>query len=90
MMPVGAPPELNPLVDAVFDSLPEPDGFEFESHDGHYLWPVFGHDQWRLIMKHKDSGDKVPVFFPGNVMRFLANALKTANEEILKAASSRP
>jgi hypothetical protein len=83
MIPISAPPELNPLVDALFDSLPEPEGFEFESHDGHYLWPVFGQDSWRLVMKR--GPEKVPVFFHGNLIRFLTNALKAVNEEIMKA-----
>lgn len=85
MMPVAAPPELNPLVDAVFDALPEPEGFEFEVHDGHYLWPVFGQDSWRLILKKGE--ERIPVFFPGNTIRFLANALKVVNEEIVKAVT---
>ena len=87
MMPVSAPPELNPLVDSAFDCLPEPEGFEFEAHDGHYLWPVFGQDSWRLVMKRGE--EKVPVFFSGNVIRFLANALKAVNEEITKAVPPR-
>jgi hypothetical protein len=87
MIPVTAPPELNPLVDAVFDTLPEPEGFEFEVHDGHYLWPVFGQDSWRLVMKRKD--ERVPVFLSGNIIRFLLNALKTVNEEIVKAVPPR-
>jgi hypothetical protein len=89
MMPVASPPELNPLVDAMFDTLPEPEGFEFEVHDGHYLWPVFGQDQWRLVMKEKKNGEKVPVFFSGNIIRFLVNALKTVNEEVVKAVPPR-
>jgi hypothetical protein len=80
---------MNPLIDAVFDVLPEPEGFEFELHDGHYLLPVFGQDQWRLVMKGKKSGEKVQVIFGGNVIRFLLNALKTVNEEITKAMASR-
>jgi hypothetical protein len=90
MIPVSAPPEINPLVDATFDSLPEPEGFVFDVHDGHYLWPVFGQDSWRLVMKRKESDEKVPVFFPGNVIRFLANALKAVNEEIVKAVPPTP
>jgi hypothetical protein len=85
MIPISAPPELNPLVDAVFDSLPEPEGFEFDLHEHHYLWPVFGQDSWRLIMVNKETKEKVPVFLAGNVIRFLTNALKTVNEEIVKA-----
>jgi len=77
-----APPELNPLVDALFDAFPEPEGFEFDVHDGHYLWPVFGQDSWRLIMKR--DGEAVPVFISGNIIRFLTNALNTVNEEIRK------
>jgi len=84
---ISAPPELNPLVDALFDALPEPEGFEFEVHDGHYLWPVFGQDSWRLVMKH--GKERIPVFFSGNVIRFLTNALKTVNEEIVKAVPPR-
>lgn len=78
-----APPEINPLVDSVFDAIPEPEGYEFEVHDGHYLWPVFGQDSWRLILKKGE--ERIPVFFPGNVIRFLGNALKVTNEEIKKA-----
>jgi hypothetical protein len=89
MIPVSAPPELNPLVDSVFDALPEPEGFEFECHDGHYLWPVFGQDQWRMVMKHKQSEEKIPVFFSGNLIRFLSNALKRTYEEITKAVPPR-
>jgi hypothetical protein len=84
MMPASAPPKLDALADAVFDTLPEPDGFEFEIHDGHYLWPVFGQDSWRLVMK-TTGGEKVPVFFTGNIIRFLSNALKAVNDEIVKA-----
>ena len=85
MMPVAVPPTINPLVDAIFDALPEPEGFEFQVDDGHYLWPVFGSDNWRLIMVRKSTNEKVPVFFPGNIIRFLANALKMTNEEITKS-----
>lgn len=85
MMQVAAPPEINPLVDAIFDALPEPDGFEFEVHEGHYLWPVFGQDSWRLMMTDKRTKERIPVFFPGNTIHFLTNAIKTANEEIVKA-----
>lgn len=90
MMPVQAPPEINPLVDSVFDVLQEPEGFEFEVHDGKYLWPVFGHDQWRMIMRNTTTNEKIPVFFPGNIIRFLGNALKVTSEEISKAVPPRP
>lgn len=85
MIPVQAPPEINPLVDSVFDVLPEPEGFEFEVHDGKYLWPVFGQDSWRLVMKNTNTNEKIPVFFQGSVIRFLTNALKTAHDEVTKA-----
>jgi hypothetical protein len=90
MIPVQAPPTINPLVDAIFDSLPEPEGFEFESHDGKYLWPVFGQDSWRLVMVDSETKQKVPVFFNGNVIRFLANALTVAMEEIKKTVTEKP
>lgn len=85
MMLAQAPPEINPLVDGVFDVLPEPEGFEFDIHDGRYLWPVFGQDSWRLVMVNKESKEKIPVFFTGNIIRFLGNALKVISEEIGKA-----
>ena len=83
MMPVSAPPALNPLVDAIFDSIPEPEGYEFEVHDGHYLWPAYGQDSWRMIMKKGE--ERIPVFIPGNLIRFLSNALNSVNAEIEKA-----
>ena len=88
MIQAPAPPELNPLVDALFDAFPEPDGFEFDVHDGHYLWPVFGQDSWRLIMKRGD--ETIPVFIPGNIIRFLTNALVTVEAEIRKAVPPEP
>jgi len=88
MMPVSAPPQIDPLVDSIFDVLPEPTGFEFDVHDGQYLWPVFGQDYWRLIMKRGE--EKVPVFIPGNLIRFLANAINTVNAEIQKAVPPTP
>lgn len=88
MIGVAAPPQIDPLVDSIFDVLPEPEGFEFEIHDGRYLWPVFGQDSWRLIIKRGE--EKVPVFLPGNYIRFLANAINVVNTEIQKAVPPTP
>ena len=88
MMPVSAPPQLDKLVDLVFDVFPSPEGFQFEIHDGQYLWPVFGQDSWRLIMKRGE--EKVPVFIPGNLIRFLSNAVNVINAEIQKAVPPTP
>ena len=87
---MGAAPLPDPLVEALFlDVLLPPKGYEYHSAPGsvQLLFPVFGRDQWRLLLRKKGTEELTPVFLEGAFILKLTKALNAMQRELNQAVS---
>jgi hypothetical protein len=74
-------PRSDELVEMLFtDLLEAPEGWEYHLHDGRALYPVYGQDKWRLLLRK--GTDVVPVFIDGQFILKLTKALHAMQREL--------
>lgn len=90
-MIAGPPPSIDPLVEMLFEEvLHPPDGYFFHFHDNRLLYPVFGQDKWRLLLREEKTEELTPVFLEGDFIRKLGKALNAMQRELNKAVEFMP
>lgn len=92
MIPAGSPPTIDPLVEMLFEEvLHPPAGYSFHYHDNRLLYPVFGQDKWRLLLREEAKDDQLtPMFLDGDFVRKLGKALNAMQRELNKAVEFMP
>lgn len=74
-------PVSDEMVEMLFtDLLEPPDGWEYALNDGRLLYPVYGQDKWRLLLRK--GADVVPVFLEGQFILKLTKALHAMQREL--------
>jgi len=77
-------PVSDELVEMLFtDLLEAPEGWEYYLSGGRALFPVYGQDKWRLLLRKGD--DLVPVFLEGQFVIKLTKALHAMQRELNEA-----
>ena len=91
MIPATKPPEPDELVETLFaEVLLPPDGYEYYSSSGQLLFPVFGQDQWRILLLKRGTTDGlVPVFLEGPFIRTLMKTLHAMQRELNKSVEEK-
>lgn len=85
-MTVPSPPRPDEIVEALFtDVLIPPDGYSYYLQDDQLLFPVFGQDRWRLLLRKGDT--LIPVFIEGAFILKLTKALHAMQRELNAAVS---
>lgn len=86
-------PAPDELVEALFaEVLLPPEGYEYHGNQGQLLFPVYGNDQWRVLLHKKDTdfidtANFYPVFLDGDFVRKLTKALHAMQRELNQAVS---
>lgn len=85
---IGPPPTPDPLVEALLSEVLEPPaGYSYVIQDFQILFPVFGQDQWRLLLRKDGTDELTPVFIDGAFILKLTKALNAMQRELNQAVS---
>ena len=86
---IGPAPTPDELVESLFfEVLLPPEGYEyFPDTEGQLLFPVFGSNKWRLMIKKKDTEAVTPIFLEGDFVFKLTKALNAMQRELNQAVS---
>lgn len=89
-MPIPCP-KPDELVEALLENviLP-PEGYEYYGQDGQLLFPVYGQDQWRVLIKNQKTGELIPIFISGGFLLSLTKALHAMQREMNQAIEETP
>lgn len=87
---IGSAPTPDPLVEALFSEvMSPPPGYHYHCAIGssQILYPVYGSDQWRLLLCKDGTQDVTPVFLEGAFILKLTKALNAMQRELNAAVS---
>lgn len=86
---IGPAPTPDELVESLFfEVLLPPEGYEYlPDSEGQLLFPVFGSDKWRLLMRKKGTETATPLFLEGDFVLKLTKALHAMQRELYQAVT---